>query len=141
MAPPGAQKPPPPPKGDQLVSWSQLYRYMDNPFDVMLFTLAVAGSFGSGARKPESPSLGTRTSAPSASRRRAAALARGSALPRHAVDAQTARSCGCGNLAAGTAVVPATDCALVASLPPPLPLTRRDASDRRTAAHIHGHLR
>ena len=52
MAPPGAaQKLPPPPKGDQLVSWSQLYRYMDNPFDVMLFTLAVAGSFGSGARK------------------------------------------------------------------------------------------
>ena len=45
----GAPKPPPPPSGADLVSWSQLYRYLDNPFDVMLFTLAVLGCLGSGA--------------------------------------------------------------------------------------------
>jgi hypothetical protein len=41
-------KAPPPPSGDELVSWSQLYRYLDNPFDVLLFTLATLGCMGSG---------------------------------------------------------------------------------------------
>ena len=44
-----AVKLPPPPSGDQLVSWAQLYRYMDNPFDILLFSLAVLGCLGSGA--------------------------------------------------------------------------------------------
>ena len=81
MAPGAVQKPPPPPTGDQLVSWSQLYRYMDNPVDVMLFSLAIAGSLGSGARSE----AGTRVAVPSAFA--AAAAAHGSALPRHAADA------------------------------------------------------
>jgi hypothetical protein len=130
MAPGAAQKLPPPPTGDQLVSWSQLYRYMDNPFDVMLFSLAVAGSLGSGACKPGSPQA--RARAHLLQQCRAAALARGSALPHHAVEAQTARSRGSGNLAAGTAVVPATDSRsgrLAASLAP------ADAARRSRQAH------
>ena len=137
----GGPKPPPPPLGDQLVSWSQLYRYLDNPFDVMLFTLAVLGCLGSGAaprrrRSARWSRTGARagSSAPGSERAgRPGALRRLHASTR--IMAQ-ARSDGrgpenspweaCGAPSAPRACAP--------------PCADRPAQNRSPAAHIHGHL-